>query len=109
MFSNGLSKAQIERLAILVEELGEAQQAVGKILRHGYDSYNPLLEPDSDGNPVTCNREDLEKELGDVYYAILMLRESKDVSWINILQRSEEKAEKIKPYLHHQKLPDCGR
>ena len=29
-FSNGLNDAEAERLAILLEELGEAQQAVGK-------------------------------------------------------------------------------
>ena len=40
-FSNGLNDAEAERLAILLEEFGEAQQAVGKILRHGYESYDP--------------------------------------------------------------------
>lgn len=37
-FSNKLNDAQSERLALLLEELGEAQQAIGKILRHGYQS-----------------------------------------------------------------------
>ena len=41
MAFNQLSDAQLERLYILSEELGEAQQAVGKILRHGYDSKHP--------------------------------------------------------------------
>jgi hypothetical protein len=35
---NGLAPAETERLALLLEELGEAQQAIGKILRHGYES-----------------------------------------------------------------------
>lgn len=39
---NGLTPAEAERLALLSEELGEAQQAIGKILRHGYDSSNPV-------------------------------------------------------------------
>lgn len=30
---NGLTPAEAERLALLLEELGEAQQAIGKILR----------------------------------------------------------------------------
>jgi NTP pyrophosphatase (non-canonical NTP hydrolase) len=102
MFSTGLSKAQIERLAILIEELGEAQQAVGKILRHGYDSYNPLLEPDADGNPVTCNRDDLEKELGDVRYAIGLLSAAGDIHEAEILRYRDAKHEKARPYLHHQ-------
>lgn len=33
---NDLSNAELERLALLLEELGEAQQVIGKILRHGY-------------------------------------------------------------------------
>lgn len=35
---NQLSPAEAERLALLSEELGEAQQAIGKILRHGQPS-----------------------------------------------------------------------
>ena len=101
-FTNGLTRAQEERLAILLEELGEAQQAIGKILRHGYDSCNPLLEPE-DGNPKTCNREDLEKELGDVLFAIELLQIEKDISRTDTNARMWEKAEKIKPYLHHQR------
>lgn len=33
---NGLSPAEVERLALLAEECGEVIQTVGKILRHGY-------------------------------------------------------------------------
>lgn len=79
-FSNNLSDAQLERLAILSEELGEAQQAIGKIIRHGYDSNNPDLP-----RPVYCgiptgNRQDLEKELGDVMYAIDALAATRDIN-----------------------------
>jgi|ERR1700733_6552830 len=95
-FSNNLSDAQLERLAILSEELGEAQQAIGKILRHGYNSWNPEVV----GN--NTNVSDLEKELGDVLFAIQMLQDAGDVSTTNINARMWEKAEKIKPYLHHQ-------
>ena len=38
---NQLTPAEAERLALLLEELGEAQQAIGKILRHGYASTHP--------------------------------------------------------------------
>ncbi len=44
MAFNGLTDAQAERLALLLEELGEAQQAIGKILRHGYESMSPFDE-----------------------------------------------------------------
>ena len=56
---NKLTAAQTERLAILSEELGEAQQAIGKIMRHGYDSCNPLLGNDDERAHV--NRIAFEK------------------------------------------------
>lgn len=40
-FSNNLSDAELERLAYLAEECGEVQQIIGKIIRHGYESYSP--------------------------------------------------------------------
>lgn len=42
-FTNNLTAAEQERLAILAEEMGEALQIIGKIIRHGYESYNPTL------------------------------------------------------------------
>ena len=99
---NKLNPGELERLAVLLEELGEAQQAIGKILRHGYDTYNPLLEPDSDGNPVTCNREDLEKELGDILCAIDLMNAARDIRRGVIELRADQKREKISGWLHHQ-------
>ena len=100
---NKLTAAQTERLAILSEELGEAQQAIGKILRHGYESCNPLW-PEDDGEGgyerAPTNRESLEKELGDVVFAINLL--GNDIHQPTIGRRVLAKAEKIKPYLHHQ-------
>ncbi len=90
---NQLTLAQSERLAILLEELGEAQQAIGKILRHGYDSKHP------DGGPD--NRANLERELGDVQYAICMLVTNKEVSEENIIQSKNDKTLSIQKYLHH--------
>ncbi len=95
-FSNELSNAEIERLAILSEELGEAQQCIGKILRHGYESYNPVVDTGM------TNRRELERELGDIYEAILMLSRARDVSDVAINKRQAEKRRKIKKYLHHQ-------
>ena len=95
-FSNELTDAQLERLAILSEELGEAQQAIGKILRHGYESYNPVV------NTSMTNRRELERELGDVYAAIEMLITALDVSGYGIEQRMIAKKQSIKKWLHHQ-------
>jgi NTP pyrophosphatase (non-canonical NTP hydrolase) len=96
-FSNGLSDAQLERFAILMEELGEAQQVIGKIIRHGLFSRHP-----SDNGTGLDNQDMLEKELGDVYFAIDMLARSKDLDNLEILEWRAVKAGKIKPYLHHQ-------
>lgn len=95
-FSNELSDAELERLAILSEELGEAQQCIGKIIRHGYESYNPVVDTGR------TNRRDLEQELGDVVFAIMQMAGNRDVSRAAIERRSDEKREKIKRYLHHQ-------
>jgi NTP pyrophosphatase (non-canonical NTP hydrolase) len=96
-FSNELTDSQLERLAILSEEMGEAQQAIGKILRHGYESHNPDVP-----KAGWSNRHDLEKELGDVLFAVEMLWVSLDVSGHAVHQRKIAKSDKIKPYLHHQ-------
>lgn len=95
-FSNGLTPAQLERLAFLSEELGEAQQAIGKIVRHGYDSYNPLVLTNSN------NREDLEKEIGNVFAAVQMLDDRGDITQAYIDRYKEAKLESVKKWLHHQ-------
>jgi NTP pyrophosphatase (non-canonical NTP hydrolase) len=91
----GLSSAEIERLAVLAEECGEVIHIVGKILRHGYESCNPVL---SSGE---TNREYLHKELGDLINAINMMQKC-DIDLSTINELAKHKAGKIKPYLHHQ-------
>jgi NTP pyrophosphatase (non-canonical NTP hydrolase) len=94
---NNLTAPEHERLSILLEELGEVQQAIGKILRHGYESYNPFDER------KTSNRRSLEKELGDVRYAISMLTDCGDLSEHTIEEMKRLKNMKIGKWLHHQK------
>jgi NTP pyrophosphatase (non-canonical NTP hydrolase) len=90
---NGLTPAQAERLFYLTEELGEAQQAIGKILRHGYESRDPT-------KATATNREDLARELGDVQRAINMLLEAHDVS-SDEMKAVVAKGAPLK-YMHHQ-------
>lgn len=92
---NKLSPAEAERLALLVEELGEAQQAVGKILRHGYESFNPCA-PDHKGN-----RQDLMKELADVRAVIQMMILRGDVSEPILKLLENDKLETVSHWLHH--------
>ena len=98
---NNLTPAELERLAILSEEMGEAQQAIGKIMRHGYQSCNPLRPVPEEENPAT-NQDELEKELGDVMFAIQLMCRNLDVTRSGIDRRVTEKAKKIGRYLHHQ-------
>lgn len=79
---NNLTGAQLERLSWLMEELGEAIQCIGKIMRHGYDSKDPS-NPNHKGN-----KDDLERELSDVYAAITLLSNHGDLNLINAMKYS---------------------
>jgi len=92
---NNLSDAEAERLAFLLEELGETQQAIGKILRHGYENYHPDF-------PGITNRKDLCREIGDVCAAIQMMMVVKDIEATTVRHFKALKLEKVKEYLHHQ-------
>lgn len=95
-FENGLTDAQAERLALLIEEMGEALQAVGKVLRHGYDSTNPLIETGTD------NGRDLENECGHVLAALKMLCDEGDLTSVNVTRSRRKKLHSVKQWLHHQ-------
>lgn len=95
LFSNQLTPAETERLALLLEELGEAQQIIGKILRHGYESFNPY-------EPTTSNRQLLTKELGDVLTAIDFLLDYGDIKQDDLDDRKRVKHHRVWDWLHHQ-------
>jgi NTP pyrophosphatase (non-canonical NTP hydrolase) len=98
-FSTGLTLAETERLALLLEELGEAQQAIGKILRHGYESVNPDLPPPAGDT----NRANLEREIADVLVAIDMMVDGGDIEQWMLDDRKRVKAHKVRQWLHYQK------
>ena len=92
---NKLTPSQAERLALLLEECGEAVQAVGKILRHGYGSCHPDI--------TTCNnKEDLEKEIGHIKCAMGFLYENGDIQEERVDEYWLKKQFEIRKYLHHQ-------
>jgi NTP pyrophosphatase (non-canonical NTP hydrolase) len=90
---NGLTPAEAERLALLAEECGEVIQAIGKVLRHGYESRHP------DGGPT--NREALEKEIGDAHHAIIRMGNAGDISGNAVLRHADDKEKNVAKYLHH--------
>jgi len=96
----GLSPAEIERLALLVEECGEAMQAAGKVLRHGWRSSSPF------GGPP--NNVALEREIGDVHAACDLLIASDDMRGGDIGHWRRRKRISVEKYLHHQPTSeDC--
>lgn len=80
---HGLTPAELERLAILAEECAEVIQLVGKIIRHGYESCNPL------NTDLRTNRDMLLHELTDVQAAMIMIgRDIPEVS-DNTIERQQ--------------------
>ncbi|MFA5025008.1 MAG: hypothetical protein WC503_00675 [Candidatus Shapirobacteria bacterium] len=99
---NELSNSEAERLAWLLEELGEVQQAIGKvqqaigkILRHGYDSkWPPDIGP--------SNRDNLEKEIRDVIKVLRLMDRFTDINLMKIENSVTDDYSRC--YLHHQDL-----
>jgi NTP pyrophosphatase (non-canonical NTP hydrolase) len=89
-----LSAAEIERLAVLAEECGEAVQAVGKVLRHGYQSSSPFGR--------APNRLGLEREMGDVRAAIERMIAAGDVRGSSVYYYRCRKLDNGGKWMHHQ-------
>lgn len=93
-----MTPAELERLAILSEECGEVIQVIGKIIRHGYDSWHPS-DPDK-----KTNREHLETELADVGLIINHMHDTEDINLLKFTELTKIKKGKINKYLHHNKI-----
>lgn len=91
---NNLTNAQLERLAYLAEEMSEAGQIIGKIIRHGYDSFDPTIKQ----SPT--NRFMLMRELSDVLKAMEMLIDANDLYFYVINEFSAKKSSS--EYMHYQ-------
>lgn len=93
-----MTNAQLERLALLVEECAEVQQISMKIVRHGYESYHPLDQEKK------SNKKLLERELGDLVFAIGLLASSLDINMVNVNEHKWNKKNTINKYLHHNEV-----
>lgn len=89
---NELTPAEVERLAMLAEECSEVIKCVGKILRHGYASFNP------DDPKHTGNRSELTKEIHDILKIVGLMELSDD-----LYLQSEYPTGQIK-HSHHQTI-----
>lgn len=91
---NDLTPAEVERLAMLIEECGEVIQIASKVLRHGYDSYHP-------NDPSTDNRELLSRELTDLIsiHVLMMSRgDLREVPMADVQPTIDRKM----TFTHHQ-------
>ncbi len=93
---NGLTPAEAERLAMLAEETGEIVQMVGKILRHGYESYHP------DDKEKVTNRTNLFAEILDIYGVMYGMGLNSDVPHLEGYDPSKVWKRKSMKYTHHQ-------
>ena len=96
-----MTKAEEEMIEILAEECAEVVQICMKILRHGLTSSHP---ESGDENQML-----LEKELGDVAFAMNGLASLRVVHKANIQGWCERKAESIRPYLHYCYIGSRGQ
>lgn len=87
-----LTPAQVERLALVAEELAEAIQIIGKILRHGLDDHHP-------DRPEATNRQLLERELGDAAAAITMMTKVGDLDREAIYDARDDKFKRVQQWL----------
>ena len=96
MNSSKLTNRQQERLILLIEEMGETAQIIGKTFCHGYAGSHP-------DSPHICNRMHLEKEIGDIEIIIEMLVGYDDIGRIQIdAHKAQKRLRKIN-YLHYHK------
>ncbi len=90
----GLTGSEIERLAILAEECGEVVQAVGKVLRHGWESQSPY------GSKP--NRVALEREIGNVRAVVNLMLDAGDVRLGDVQAWQRAKRLSLEKWTHHQ-------
>lgn len=93
---NKLTPAEAERLAKLIEELSEAQQAASQVLLHGYESCHPQHMEGPN------NRRRLEMELSDVREATFRMVKELDLDAGNMHLFFQNKKDKKQRYFHHQ-------
>jgi NTP pyrophosphatase (non-canonical NTP hydrolase) len=93
-YFNQLTPAEAERLALLAEEAAEVIQAVGKILRHGYESVYPA--------GGRSNRESLAREIGDFCAAAHLMCGAGDLNQGDIIAHRSTKLLKVGRFLHCQ-------
>lgn len=90
----GLTVAQRERLEMLIEEAAEIVKAGTKILRHGYDNYNPV-------HKGPTNKFRLFIELEDLFCVYEAMMRAGDLPMIKFVGSAEVWKKKLE-WTRHQ-------
>lgn len=90
-----MDKSEMERLAILSEEMGEVQHLIGKILRFGYASTHP-------DTPLVTNKDRLTEEVGDMIGSLILMDIKGDLNYKELFEQATRKLKKLKKYTFHQ-------
>ena len=96
---NNLTPKQTELLGGTSEECGEVVQVIGKILRHGLDSYKPT-DPS-----FTTNRQNLTAELADIAAMTDLLIENGVIDASDWKALKDKKRFRFEQYAHHMDDP----
>lgn len=89
-----MTEAELERLAILMEECAEVQQVIGKIIRFGWEDSHPKHDNQT-------NRKLLTQEMADLRVAMNLLLHEDDIDLKEFEEAEGKKLEKINKYLKH--------
>lgn len=82
---NKLTPAEAERLAILAEECSEVVKTAMKIMRHGYESFDPT------GKELGTNRQQLEREIADIEVAFNRMVKNDDIDIGEVWRLGDER------------------
>ena len=93
---NELTNKQMEILDCLAEECAEVIMAIAKIKRHGLHNHHP-------DNKTTDNKNELEREIGDVLALIGMTDIVLELDSNFIEHWAKTKPERMERWLHHYK------
>lgn len=77
------SKAHCERLELLIEECSEVIKAATKVMRFGDGAHHPQ-------RPLSCNREELAEEIGNLEAAVTQLKRHGDVDQTVVFEAAED-------------------
>lgn len=96
-----LAPHELEALACLAEECGEAVAIIGKALRHGLDSTHPNGGPD--------NREEIGREVGNIMAMAQICMKLGVLNRIEFLNGERHKWVNVGQYLHHIEISHVSR